>query len=127
MSNWPRPTLLEPRSGGGRWHSAPINSGQLFDDEGVLANTPAAGQILRDEYEYPSDVDPATKSLLQEASKIFKATAEDGVSTFVTSKDYYDWWLTADEDISLPTLAFILGPTRLRRTTNISLASRWRS
>jgi len=80
-------------------HSAPITSGQLLEDVGILADTPATGQILRDEYEYPADVDPATKSLLQEASKIFAETAEDGVATFVTSKDYKDWWLTADEDI----------------------------
>ena len=80
-------------------HSAPINSGQLLEDVGILADTPAAGQILRDEYEYPTEVDPAMKILLQEAAKIFKATAEEGVTTFVTSKDYKDWWLTADEDI----------------------------
>ena len=68
-------------------HSAPINSGQLLEDVGILADTTSTDQILRDEYEYLTDVDPATKTLLQEAAKIFKATAEEGVTTFVTSKD----------------------------------------
>ena len=73
-------------------HSAPINSGQLLEDVGVLADTPATGQILRGSYKYPADIDPATKSLLQEASKIFHTTAEDGVTTFVTSNDYTSNW-----------------------------------
>lgn len=36
---------------------------------------------------------------MKEAPAIFKKTADDVVSTHVTTKDFQDWWLTANEDI----------------------------
>jgi len=108
-------------------HSAPINSGQLFDNVGILADTPAAGQILRDEYEYPTDVDPATKSLLQEAPKSSRQPLKMVFQPSSRQKTTRIGGSRLTRTYSLPNLAFILGTTRLRRTTNISLASRWRN
>ena len=40
-----------------------------------------------------------THKLLEEAARIFAKTAEDMIVTFVTTKDFQDWWLTVDENI----------------------------
>ena len=78
-------------------HSAPISSGELLDEVGFLGNTPAVQEILRGTYAYPKDMDVHTRHLLDEAARIFSKTADDVVSTFVTTKDFQDWWLTCDE------------------------------
>ena len=80
-------------------HSAPISSGKLLDDIGFLGDTKTVRDILEGTYEYPPDTDPHTKLLFEEAAKIFSTTAEDVISTFVTTKDFQDWWLTSDETI----------------------------
>ena len=48
--------------------TAPSDSGQLFDDIGFVGDMEAARAILEGTYEYPSDIDPATKLLLGEAA-----------------------------------------------------------
>ena len=78
---------------------APANSGAVLDDIGQLGAGPAVQDILRGTYEYPPEMDHHTRLLLQEAAYLFAQTAEDVVSTFVTTKDFQEWWLTANEDI----------------------------
>jgi hypothetical protein len=78
---------------------APANSGALLDDIGQLGAGQAVQDILRGTYEYPPEMDHHTRLLLQEAAFLFAQTAEDVVSTFVTTKDFQEWWLTANEDI----------------------------
>ena len=42
-----------------------------------------------------------TRLLLEEAARLFAKTAEDVIATYVTTKDFQDWWLTVDENIQL--------------------------
>ena len=76
----------------------------LVDDIGFLGATPAVEDILEGPYVFPPDRDKHTHILLEEAVRIFAKTVEDVISTFVTTKDFQDWWLTADENIQLSKL-----------------------
>jgi hypothetical protein len=80
-------------------HSAPVNSGALLDEIGTLAEKPAVEQILAGTYDFPDDWDADTRRLMEEAAAIFRHTADDVISTFVTTDDFQEWWLRADEDI----------------------------
>ena len=80
-------------------HHAPLSSGQLLDDIGYLGATPAVKEILKGTYVYPPDMDHHTRLLLEEAACLFAKTAGDVISIFVTTKDFQDWWLTANGNI----------------------------
>lgn len=80
-------------------HHTPVNSGKLLDEIGLLADTPVVRQILDGTFVFPPDWDAHTVLLMKEAAAIFKKTADDVVLTHVTTKDFQDWWLTANEDI----------------------------
>jgi hypothetical protein len=45
---------------------APCHRGKFFEDVGYLADGPVARQILEGTYEYPQDLDPATRLLFEE-------------------------------------------------------------
>ena len=78
---------------------APLSSGQLLDDIGYLGATPAVKEILEGTYAYPPEMNHHTRLLLEEAACLFAKTAGDMISIFVTTKDFQDWWLTANENI----------------------------
>ena len=82
-------------------HSAPVNSGNLLDEIGLLAEKPAVQHILDGTYDYPRDWDTDTRRLMEGATAIFCHTAadDDVISTYVTTDEFRDWWLRADEDI----------------------------
>jgi hypothetical protein len=50
---------------------APISRGQLFDDIGYLGDTTSTRAILEGTYEFPPEMDPHTRLLLEEAHRIF--------------------------------------------------------
>ncbi len=52
---------------------AQCHRGEFFEDIGHLADGPAAQQILEGTYEYPDNLDPATRLLFKEASATYKA------------------------------------------------------
>ena len=82
-----------------RFHTAcdcPLTEGKLFEDLGHLANTPAATAILERQYEFPENVDRATKLLLEKAADIY-AKNKGRVSTIVENKDFSSFWMTARE------------------------------
>ena len=71
-----------------------------LDDIGYLGNGPAVLQIFEGTYEFPGNCPPAARKLCVEASKLFQKTAEDVISKFVCRKDFQQWWLTANENMS---------------------------
>ena len=79
---------------------APISSGQLFDDIGYLGDTTATRAILEGTYEFPPEMDPHTRLLLEEAHKIFSQKSTEEISNFVTTDDYQYFWKHADEFVS---------------------------
>ena len=50
---------------------APCHQGTFFEDIGHLADGPVAQQILKGTYDYPADLDPATRLLFEEASATY--------------------------------------------------------
>ena len=81
----------------------PISSGKLLDDTGYLGATPAVKEILEGTYVYPPGMDKYTRLMLGEVARLFVKTAGDTIATFVTTKDFQDWWLTANESIQSST------------------------
>ncbi len=71
----------------------------LHQDFGYLADTDDADRVLRSTYDYPADMDPYTKLLLQEAHHIFSRMSEEEVIDFVTTTDFKQFWLHADKQI----------------------------
>ena len=80
-------------------YHAPLSSGQLLGDIGYLGAKPAVKELLEDTSVYPPGMDHHTRLLLEEAACLFAKPAGDAIATFVTTKDFQDWWLTANENI----------------------------
>ena len=80
-------------------HNVPISLGKFLNDIGFLGATPGVKQILEGTYVYPLGMDKHTRLLLEEAALISAKTVGGVIATFVTTKDFQDWWLTADENI----------------------------
>ncbi len=66
--------------------------GKFFKDVGHLADGPAAQQTLEGTYEYPNDLDPATRLLFEEALATYKALSPIKVATYVTPEDFKLFW-----------------------------------
>ena len=65
-----------------------IQDPRLHQDFGYLADTDAADRVLCGTYDYPADMDPYTKLLLQEAHHIFSRMSKEEVVDFVTTTDF---------------------------------------
>jgi hypothetical protein len=76
---------------------AQCHRGTFFEDIGHLANGPVAQQILLGSYDYPMDLDPATRLLFEEASVTYAALLLLEVATHVTVEDYQYFWQRAHE------------------------------
>ena len=63
---------------------APICSGDLFQDFGYLANTPASQAVLDGTYQMPTDSDSATAELFAEIAAIRALIPKDSVSITIT-------------------------------------------
>ena len=72
--------------------SAQCHRGTFFKDIGHLADGPVAQQILEGTYEYPADMDPATRLLCEEATATYAAMAPAQVATYVTVDDFQHFW-----------------------------------
>jgi hypothetical protein len=67
---------------------APCHQGTFFEDVGHLADGPVAQQILEGTYEYPPDLDPVTRLLLEEAAITYAELSPTEVATYVTVEDF---------------------------------------
>jgi hypothetical protein len=67
---------------------AQCHRGKVFEDIGHLADGLAVQQILEGTYEYPDDLDPATRLLFKEASATYKALSPTKVATYVTPEEF---------------------------------------
>jgi hypothetical protein len=63
---------------------APICSGDLFQDFGYLANTPASQAVLDGTYKMPTHSDSATTKLFAEIATIRALIPKDSVSVIIT-------------------------------------------
>ncbi len=89
---------------------APCHQGTFFKDVGHLVDGPVAQQILKGTYEYPPDLDPAARLLLEEAAITYAEISPTEVATYVTVKDFQYFWQTAREG-TCRTAACTLGIT----------------
>ena len=76
-----------------------IEEGQLFDDFGYLGDTTSTRAILEGTYEFPPDMDPHLRMLLEEAHKVFSNKSTEEISNFISTQDYQHYWSRADEFI----------------------------
>ncbi len=76
---------------------ANCHQGTFFEDVGHLAGGPVAQQILEGTYEYPPDLDPATRLLFEEAAATYATLSPTEISTYVTPEDFQQFWQHAQE------------------------------
>jgi hypothetical protein len=79
---------------------AQCHQGTFFEDVSHLADRPMDQQILDSTYEYPPDLDPATRLLFEEASATDAALSPAKLATYVTPEDFQHFWQTAREQTS---------------------------
>ena len=76
---------------------AQCHCGTFFKDIGHLADGPVAQQILEGTYEYPPDLDLATRLLFEEATATYAALSPSEIATYVTPEDFQQFWQHARE------------------------------
>lgn len=82
----------------GRYHGAtdaPVNSGQLHQDLGNLADTESALALLRDKYNFPEDAEEATQCIFCELVPLYNKQ-QCPMNIRLENSDFH-WWHTADE------------------------------
>jgi hypothetical protein len=79
---------------------APICHGQLFEDFGYTANTPALRAVLDGRYVAPQDSDTATWELFEEIAAIFQRVPKDSVSISITPTQWKQYWKIVNEETS---------------------------
>jgi hypothetical protein len=76
---------------------AQCHQGTFFENIGHLVDGPVAQQILLGKYEYPMDINPATRLLFKEATTTYAALSPSEVATYVTVEDFQYFWQCAHE------------------------------
>jgi hypothetical protein len=76
---------------------AQCHQGTFFEDIGHLADGPVAQQILLGTYEYPLELDPATRLLSKEATATYASLVPSEVATFVAVEDFQYFWQCTQE------------------------------
>ncbi len=64
---------------------APCHRGTFFEDVGHLADGPVSQQILEGTYEYPQDLDPATRLLFEEAAHTYSTLTPQEIAIYGNS------------------------------------------
>ena len=82
---------------------------RLYQDFGYLADTDAADRVLRGTYDYPANMNPYLKLLLQEAHHISSRMSEEEIIDFVTTTDFQQFWLNADKEIQSSKSGILFG------------------
>ena len=76
---------------------APCHQGTFFEEVGHLVDGPVLQQILEGTYEYPQDLDPATRLLFEEATHTYASLSPQEIAIYVTPEDFQLFWQTARE------------------------------
>ena len=69
--------------------SLPCYRGRLFNNLRFMGASECAQQVLYGTYVFPKEMDPATKMLLSECSKLCLPMSREEVSMYVTDEDYH--------------------------------------
>ena len=80
-----RPVLINYFSGP---FSSSFYNGRLFNSPGFMGDFECAQQMLEGTYVFPEGIDPATKMLLEECSKMYLFMSREEMCTFVTVENY---------------------------------------
>ena len=81
-----------------RYHGAtdaPINSGQLLQDLGTIADTECAAALLRGDYNFPEECEEATKCIFHEL--VLLLTRQQSPMNVQLKNSDFLWWRTAPE------------------------------
>ena len=81
-----------------RFHGAtdaPINSGQLLQDLGTIADTECAAALLRGDYNFPEECEEATKCIFHELVPLL-TRQQSPMNVQLKNSDFL-WWRTAPE------------------------------
>ncbi len=79
---------------------APICNGELFNQFGYMANTPASKAVLDGTYAVPVDTDTATKELFAEIAAIRKKVPANSVSIVISPEQWKQHWRAVNEETS---------------------------
>jgi hypothetical protein len=79
---------------------APICNGNLFQDFGYLANTPASRAILDGTYKTPTNSDRATAELFDEIAAIRAVIPKNSVDITITPSQWIQYWQVVNEETS---------------------------
>ena len=71
---------------------AGCHRGTFFEDVGHLTDGPVVQQVLKGTYEYPLDLNPATRLLFEEAAAIYTTLSPTEIATYVTPEDFQQFW-----------------------------------
>ncbi len=80
---------------------APICNGDLFDQFGYMANTPASRDVLDRKYVAPDDADAATMELFTEIAAIRKQIPANSVSIVISPEQWKQYWKAMNKETSL--------------------------
>jgi hypothetical protein len=79
---------------------APICNGELFNQFGYTANTPASKAVLNGTYEAPAGTDTATTALFEEIAAIRKKVPQNSVSIIINPEQWKQYWRAVKEEMS---------------------------
>jgi hypothetical protein len=80
---------------------APICKGALWGQFGYSATSPTAQSILDGTYNFPSDIDEATKELFVEIAQIHSVVPPNSVTRIISRERWQQRWKKMKEDTSL--------------------------
>ena len=98
---------------------APICNGDLFQDFGYLANTPASHAVLDGTYKMPTDSDPATADLFTEIAAIRTLIPKDSVSITITPSQWKRYWQVVNKETSSSESGLHFGHYKVGRLSDI--------
>jgi hypothetical protein len=88
---------------------APICNGELFDQFGYMANTPASRDVLDRKYVAPDNADAATMEPFTEIAAIRKQIPANLVSIVMSPEQWKQYWKAMNEETSLSKLGLHFG------------------
>jgi hypothetical protein len=77
---------------------APICNGELFNQFGYTANTPALKAVLDGTYKAPANLDVATNELFAEIVAICRLVPVNSVSIVITPEQWKQYWKVVNEE-----------------------------
>ncbi len=98
---------------------APICNGNLFQDFGYLANTPASKAVLDGTYNMPLNTDTATSELFAEIAAIRTLIPKDSVSITITPGQWKGYWQVVNKETSSSESGLHFGHYKVGRLSDI--------